>query len=75
MSQTEREGTAELLRRLSPQRTVVVVEHDMDFLRAVADSVTVLHAGRVLSQGTVAQIQSDPKVQEIYLGTSAKGDR
>lgn len=71
MSQGEREETAELLRRLSPQRTVVVVEHDMDFLRAVADSVTVLHAGRVLSEGTVAQIQADPLVQEIYLGTSA----
>jgi len=74
MSQAEREGTAELLRRLSPQRTIVVVEHDLDFLRAVADSVTVLHAGRVLSEGTVAQIQSDPRVQEIYLGTHANGD-
>jgi urea transport system ATP-binding protein len=69
MSQPEREETAELLRRLSPRHTVVVVEHDMEFLRAVADSVTVLHAGRVLSEGTVAQIQADPRVQEIYLGS------
>ncbi|HET7476282.1 MAG TPA: urea ABC transporter ATP-binding protein UrtD [Dermatophilaceae bacterium] len=71
MSQAEREETAVLLRRLSPHRTVVVVEHDMEFMRAVADSVTVMHAGKVLSQGSVAQIQADPLVQEIYLGTAA----
>ena len=74
MSQAEREETAQLLRRLSPHHTVVVVEHDMDFLRAVADSVTVMHAGRVLSEGTVAQIQADPQVQEIYLGTATKDE-
>ncbi|GAA1750053.1 urea ABC transporter ATP-binding protein UrtD [Nostocoides vanveenii] len=69
MSHSEREQTADLLRAISPHRVVVVVEHDMEFLRAVADSVTVLAAGEVLAQGTVAEIQNDPRVQEIYLGT------
>ena len=68
MSSDERAQTGELLRRIGAQRTVVVVEHDMDFMRSFATSVTVLHAGKVLSEGTVAQVQADPKVQEVYLG-------
>ena len=48
---------------------MIIVEHDMDFMRQWADSVTVLHAGAVLSEGSVAQVQADPKVQEVYLGT------
>ncbi|MCA1835468.1 MAG: ABC transporter ATP-binding protein, partial [Actinobacteria bacterium] len=48
----------------------VVVEHDMDFMRSFANSVTVLHAGKVLSEGTVGQVQADPRVQEVYLGRS-----
>ena len=51
----------------------MVVEHDMDFMRAFATSVTVLHAGKVLSEGTVEQVQADPRVQEVYLGTAAAG--
>jgi urea transport system ATP-binding protein len=68
MSHEEREATGELLRRVGEDRTVVVIEHDMDFMRAFARSVTVLHAGKVLSEGTVTQVQADPKVQEVYLG-------
>jgi urea transport system ATP-binding protein len=68
MSAEERTQTGELLQRIGAQRTVVVVEHDMDFMRSFANSVTVLHAGQVLSEGTVAQVQADPKVQEVYLG-------
>ena len=68
MSADERTQTGELLRRIGAQRTVVVVEHDMDFMRSFATSVTVLHAGKVLSGGTVAQVQADPRVQEVYLG-------
>ncbi|MGW1025439.1 urea ABC transporter ATP-binding protein UrtD [Streptomyces sp. NPDC002577] len=68
MSHEEREATGELLQRVSGDRTVVVIEHDMDFMRAFARSVTVLHAGKVLSEGTVAEVQADPKVQEVYLG-------
>ena len=69
MSAAEREQTGDLLKRIGAERTVVVVEHDMEFLRAYADSVTVLHQGRVLSEGTVAQVQADPRVQEVYLGS------
>jgi urea transport system ATP-binding protein len=68
MSQDERDATGELLGVVSRDRTVVVIEHDMDFLRRFARTVTVLHAGRILSEGTVAQVQADPKVQEVYLG-------
>ena len=71
MSAEERAQTGELLCRVGAERTVVVVEHDMDFMRSFATSVTVLHAGKVLSEGTVAQVQADPKVQEVYLGRAA----
>ena len=74
MSHEEREETGELLRRIGGERTVVVVEHDMDFMRAFATSVTVLAGGRILSEGTVAEVQADPKVQEVYLGTAAAGE-
>ncbi|GAF48070.1 urea ABC transporter ATP-binding protein [Rhodococcus wratislaviensis] len=73
MSHDERDETGNLLRRIGGERTVVVVEHDMDFMRAFATSVTVLHAGKVLSEGTVEQVQADPRVQEVYLGTAAAG--
>ena len=71
MSQDERTATGELLRRVAARRTVLVVEHDMDFMRRYASRVTVLHQGTVLSEGTVAEVQSDPRVQEVYLGTAA----
>ncbi|MDX2358476.1 urea ABC transporter ATP-binding protein UrtD [Dietzia sp. PP-33] len=71
MGADERKATGELLRRIAADRTVVVVEHDMDFMRDFATSVTVLAAGKVLAEGTVAQIQADPKVQQVYLGTAA----
>jgi urea transport system ATP-binding protein len=71
MSQDEREETGALLRRIGASRITVVVEHDMDFMRQFASSVTVLAAGKVLSEGSVAQVQADPKVQEVYLGVPA----
>ncbi|ATQ28902.1 urea ABC transporter ATP-binding protein [Rhodococcus ruber Chol-4] len=70
MSHDEREETGQLLRRIGAQRTVVVVEHDMDFMRAFATSVTVLARGRVIADGTVEQVQNNPQVQEVYLGTA-----
>ena len=70
MSHDEREETGRLLRRIGAQRTVVVVEHDMDFMRAFATSVTVLARGRVIADGTVEQVQNNPQVQEVYLGTA-----
>jgi urea transport system ATP-binding protein len=71
MSQDERDATGDLLGELSRERTVVVIEHDMDFLRRYARTVTVMHAGKILSEGTVAQVQADPRVQEVYLGHAA----
>ena len=74
MSQDERDATGELLGVIAQDRTVVIVEHDMDFLRKFARTVTVLHQGKVLSEGTVAQVQADPKVQEVYLGQNATAE-
>ena len=68
MSAEEKDETGRLLQRIAADRTVVVIEHDMDFMRAFATSVTVLHAGKVLSEGSVATVQADPRVQEVYLG-------
>ncbi|MFC5750059.1 urea ABC transporter ATP-binding protein UrtD [Actinomadura rugatobispora] len=70
MSQDERERTGELLTQIARDHTVVVVEHDMEFLRRYASQVTVLHEGRVLVEGDVAAVQADPRVQEVYLGRS-----
>ncbi|MDP9070314.1 MAG: urea ABC transporter ATP-binding protein UrtD [Actinomycetota bacterium] len=72
MSPEERLATGALLEELAGERTVVVVEHDMAFLRRFARTVTVLHEGKVLFEGTVQQVQSDPRVREVYLGRSRR---
>ncbi len=72
MSHDEREATGRLLRRISEDRTVVVIEHDMDFMRSFARSVSVLHAGKVLSEGSVTEVQPDARVQEVYLGRASE---
>ncbi|UUU19827.1 urea ABC transporter ATP-binding protein UrtD [Streptomyces sp. DSM 40750] len=72
MSHDEREATGALLQRVSEDHTVVVIEHDMDFMRSFARSVTVLHAGKVLSEGSVTEVQADAKVQEVYLGRASE---
>ena len=74
MSGEEREETGQLLRRIGGERTVVVVEHDMDFMRSFATSVSVLARGKVIAEGSVAQVQANPKVQEVYLGTASAVD-
>jgi len=71
MSVEEREETGVLLQRIGAERTIVVIEHDMEFVRQFADKVTVMHAGKVLTSGTVAEIQADARVQEVYLGRTA----
>jgi urea transport system ATP-binding protein len=68
MTHQEVERTAELLVSLAGERTVVVVEHDMDFIRSIARVVTVLHEGKVLAEGSMDVVQADPKVIEVYLG-------
>ncbi len=68
MSVTDREKTAELLSGLAKGRAVVVVEHDMDFVKKISNHVTVLHQGRLLAEGKMDAIQKNPKVVEVYLG-------
>ncbi len=68
MTPQETERTAELLVSLAGKHSVVVVEHDMDFVRSIARTVTVLHEGSVLAEGSIDEVQNDPKVIEVYLG-------
>jgi urea transport system ATP-binding protein len=68
LSVGDREMTAELLKNLSKGRALVVVEHDMDFVKKIAHRVTVLHQGRVLAEGPMEGVQGDPRVIEVYLG-------
>ena len=68
MSPREREQTADLLSRISVGKSVIVIEHDMDFVKRIAHKVTVLHQGRLLSEGTVTEVQEDPRVIDVYLG-------
>ncbi len=68
MTQQETERTAELLTGLAGKHSLVVVEHDMAFVRSIARKVTVLHEGSVLAEGTMDQVQQHPKVIEVYLG-------
>lgn len=68
MSVAERKKTAELLNRIIKDRSVIVIEHDMGFVADIATRVTVLHQGKLLSEGSMAHVQADPKVVEVYLG-------
>jgi urea transport system ATP-binding protein len=68
MTPQETERTAELLTSLAGERSVVVVEHDMEFIRSIARHVTVLHQGAVLAEGTMQQVQENAQVREVYLG-------
>lgn len=68
MSPREREQTADLLRRIAKGKSVVVIEHDMDFVKSIANRITVLHQGRLLSEGTAEMVQNDERVIDVYLG-------
>jgi urea transport system ATP-binding protein len=68
MTPQETERTAELLLSLEGTHSVIVVEHDMEFVRSIARQVTVLHEGQVLAEGTLEAVQGDPRVREVYLG-------
>ncbi len=68
MTDAETEQTAELLRRINETRSVIVVEHDMTFVRALAAKVTVLHEGSMLAEGSLDRVSGDPRVIEVYLG-------
>lgn len=68
MTAQETESTAELLTGLAGKRTVIVVEHDMAFVRSISREVTVLHQGAVLAEGSMDEVQNNPEVIEVYLG-------
>jgi urea transport system ATP-binding protein len=68
MTPQEVERTAELLTSLAGRHSVIVVEHDMEFVRSIARQVTVLHEGGVLAQGSIDEVQSNARVREVYLG-------
>jgi urea transport system ATP-binding protein len=68
MTPLERERTTDLLRRIAETRAVVVVEHDMEFVRRLACRVTVLHEGRVLAEGSLGHVTSNQDVIDVYLG-------
>lgn len=68
MSPREREETAELLKKIAPGRCLVVIEHDMAFVKMIAHKVTVLHQGKTLAEGSMQEIQNDERVIDVYLG-------
>jgi urea transport system ATP-binding protein len=68
MTREERTQTGRVLQQIARDHTVIVVEHDMDFLRRFATKVTVMHEGKVLTEGPVSSVTKDPRVQEVYLG-------
>lgn len=68
MTPRESERTGELLLAMARKSTLLVIDHDMTFVRQIASKVTVLHEGRLLSQGTIREVQENPKVIEVYLG-------
>ena len=68
MSVRERELTAELLNRICKGRSMIVIEHDMNFVRQIADKVTVMHQGKILAEGAMEDVQADPRVIDVYLG-------
>ncbi len=68
MSVRERAETAKLIKKISATRSVVVIEHDMEFVEQIADRVTVMHLGKVIAEGSMEVVQRDPKVIEVYIG-------
>ncbi len=70
LSDAETERTADLLKSLAGDHTVLVIEHDMEFIRRLQTRVTVLHQGQVLCEGSMDQVQRDSRVVEVYLGAS-----
>jgi len=74
MTDRETEQTGLLLQSLADRRSIIVIEHDMEFVRQIARTVTVLHEGTVLCEGPVEKVQADPRVVEIYLGRQKEAD-
>jgi urea transport system ATP-binding protein len=68
MSSAEREQTAELLQRISANRSLLIIEHDMEFVSRISRKITVLHLGRILAEGSMEEIHANQTVQDVYLG-------
>ncbi|CAA6678961.1 MULTISPECIES: urea ABC transporter ATP-binding protein UrtD [unclassified Lentimonas] len=68
MTAKERDATAILLRKIAKERSIIIIEHDMDFVAKIADRVTVLHLGKIIKEGTMEEVRDDPRVKEVYLG-------
>ena len=74
LTDEETENVGALLLELAQSHSIIVIEHDMEFVRQIAKKVTVLHQGSVLCEGSMEQIQNDPKVIEVYLGEEQQHD-
>ena len=74
MTEQETQKTSEIFNRLKGGQTLVVVEHDMAFVREIADVITLMHLGRTLAEGPMEEIENDPKVREVYLGSEGITD-
>lgn len=68
MSSRERDQTAELLNGLCKERSILIIEHDMEFVKKIAHKVTVLHLGKIIAEGNMEEVQANPRVVEVYLG-------
>ena len=68
MSVSEREETAKLLRKIAQGRSVIVIEHDMEFVASLGGKVTVLHQGKILAEGDMKALKQDKRVIDVYLG-------
>lgn len=69
MTSDETAKTGEIFNRLKGRHTLLVVEHDMQFVRDIAEKVTVLHQGQILAEGSVQEVQNNEDVQRVYLGS------
>ena len=70
MTAQETRKTAEICLRLKGKHTIIVVEHDMGFVKEIGDAISVMHQGRLLAEGSVAEIEKNPEVRQVYLGSS-----
>jgi urea transport system ATP-binding protein len=74
MTEQETQKTSEIFNKLKSEHTLVVIEHDMAFVREIADVITLMHLGRTLAEGPMVEIENDPRVREIYLGSEGITD-
>ncbi|MBO8169871.1 MAG: ABC transporter ATP-binding protein [Thermoanaerobacteraceae bacterium] len=72
MSPVETEAITRIITELPRDITILIIEHDMEVVFTLADSITVLHYGQILCEGTKEQVKSDPRVKEVYLGTAGE---